>query len=59
MVDLLPILFSAVIVSALVILISRKISLSSRYERKPRKRSLWSAQDHGLDLTDESNNERS
>jgi hypothetical protein len=38
---------------------SRKISLSSRYERKPRKRSLWSAQDHGIDLTDESNNERS
>jgi hypothetical protein len=59
MVDLLPILFSAVVVSALVILISRKISLSSRYERKPRKRSLWSAQDHGIDLTDESNNERS
>jgi hypothetical protein len=59
MVDLLPILFSAVIVSALVILMSRKISLSSRYERKPRKRSLWSAQDHGIDLTDESNNERS
>jgi hypothetical protein len=59
MVDLLPILLSAIIVCALVILISKKISLSSRYERKPRKRSLWSAQDHGIDLTDESNNERS
>ena len=58
MVDLLPILLSAIVVSLLVVLISRKFSLSSRYERKPRSRSLWSAQDHGIDPTDESNNER-
>jgi hypothetical protein len=58
MVDLLPILLSAIVVSALVALIGRKISLSSKYERKPRKRSLWSAQDLGIDPTDEENSER-
>jgi hypothetical protein len=40
------------------VLISKKFSLSSRYERKPRTRSLWSAQDHGIDPTDEAHNER-
>lgn len=59
MIDLLPIAVSAVVVAALVIAISKKFSLSPRYERKPRNRSVWSAQDHGEDPTDEGNHERS
>lgn len=59
MIDLLPVVISAFVVVALVLLIGRKFSLSSRYERKPRNRSLWSAQDHGEDPTEEENHERS
>jgi hypothetical protein len=59
MIDLLPVAISAIVVSFLVVLISKQFSLSSRYERKPRTRSVWSAQDHGIDPTDEANNERS
>lgn len=59
MVDLLPVAISAFAVIAIVLLISKKFSLSSRYDRKPRNRSLWSEQDHGVDPTDEADNERS
>lgn len=59
MIDLLPVAISALVVAALVLLIGRKFSLSSRYDRKPRKRSLWSAQDHGEDPTEEEIHERS
>jgi len=51
--DLLPIVISAVIIGAIVILLSRHFSLSSRYERKPKEYTPWSAQDHGIDPTEE------
>lgn len=51
--DLLPIAISAVVIGALVIALSRKFALSSRYERKPRTHTPWSAQDQGIDPTDE------
>jgi H+/Cl- antiporter ClcA len=52
--DLLPIAISAVIIGALVVALSRRFALSSRYERKPKVHTPWSAQDHGIDPTDES-----
>ena len=51
--DLLPIAVSAIVIGAVVILLSKYFSLSSRYERKPKVHTPWSAQDHGIDLTDE------
>ncbi len=50
--DLLPIVISAIVIGAIVIALSRKFSLSSRYERKPRAHTPWSAQDHGIDPTE-------
>ncbi len=40
---------------ALVILISRRFNLSSRYERKPRELNTWSSLDHGIDPTTDGN----
>ena len=51
--DLIPLLTSIVLVIALVLLLSSKLKLSSRYERKPRTLSSWSAQDHWIDPTDD------
>lgn len=51
--DLLPVAISAVVIGATVIFLSRFFSLSSRYERKPKIHTPWSAQDHGIDPTDE------
>lgn len=51
--DLLPIVISAIVIGAIVIFLSRHFSLSSRYERKPKAHTSWSAQDHGIDPTDE------
>jgi hypothetical protein len=51
--DFLPVLISLVVVMALVILISRRFKLSSRYERKPRELNTWSSLDHGIDPTAE------
>ena len=53
--DFLPIAFSLVAVFALVVLISKRFKLSSRYERKPRELNTWSALDHGIDPTIEGN----
>lgn len=53
--DFLPIAISLVAVFALVILISKRFKLSSRYERKPRELNTWSALDHGIDPTVEGN----
>lgn len=50
--DLLPIVISAIVIGAIVIALSRKFALSSRYERKPRTHTPWSAQDHGIDPTE-------
>jgi hypothetical protein len=49
--EFLPVLISLVCVFALVIVISKRFKLSSRYERKPRKLNTWSALDHGIDPT--------
>jgi hypothetical protein len=53
--DFLPVLISLVVVMALVMLISRRFKLSSRYERKPRELNTWSSLDHGIDPTTDDN----
>ena len=53
--EFLPIAISLVVVSALVVLISKKFKLSSRYERQPRQLNTWSALDHGIDPTVDGN----
>jgi hypothetical protein len=42
---------SILAVYSLVLLIGKKIKLSSRYERKPRVLNTWSALDEGIDPT--------
>jgi hypothetical protein len=42
---------STVLVAILAISISRRIRLSSRYERAPKKLSPWSSLDKGIDPT--------
>jgi hypothetical protein len=49
--EFLPIVISLVVVFALVVLISKRFKLSSRYDRKPRELNTWSALDHGIDPT--------
>ena len=56
--DFLPIAISLVAVFALVVLISKRFKLSSRYERKPRELNTWSALDHGIDPTLEGNSKK-
>ena len=56
--DFLPIAISLVAVFALVVLISKRFKLSSRYERKPRELNTWSALDHGIDPTIEGNSKK-
>ena len=54
----LEVTFSAVIVVALTLMLSRSLKLSSRYERKPHKLSDWNAQDQGIDPTLDSESDR-
>ena len=49
--ELFPVLISLVCVIALVLVISKRFKLSSRYDRKPRELNTWSALDHGIDPT--------
>jgi hypothetical protein len=49
--DFLPVLISLIVVFAVVIVISKRFNLSSRYERKPRQLNTWSSLDHGIDPT--------
>jgi hypothetical protein len=51
--DFLPVLISLLVVLVLVVLISKRFNLSSRYERKPRELNTWSSLDHGIDPTAE------
>ena len=53
MTEFLPIGVSLVVVLAIVLLISRRFNLTSRYERKPKAQTPWSALDSGVDPTDE------
>ena len=52
--DIAPVLLSIMAVMVLVFLISRRFKLSTRYERKPRTHTPWSALDDGIDPTEES-----
>jgi hypothetical protein len=47
------ILISLLCVAGLTILLSRKFSISSRYERAPRTLTQWSSLDKGIDPTTE------
>ena len=47
------ILISTIVIFFGVLHISRKLRLSSRYERAPRTLNSWSAQDNGIDPSDE------
>ncbi len=47
--DFAPILSSLVVIIALVYLISRRFNISSRYERKQKIHTPWSALDNGID----------
>jgi hypothetical protein len=49
--EFLPVLISLVCVFALVIVISKRLKLSSKYDRKPRELNTWTALDHGIDPT--------
>lgn len=51
--DLLPIAISAFFVIAIVLLITRKFKISSRYERVPRELNSWSSLDKGIDPTED------
>ena len=53
--EFLPIVISLVAVFALVVLISKRFNLSSRYERKPRELNTWNSLDHGIDPTMDGN----
>jgi hypothetical protein len=56
--DFLSIAISLVAVFALVVLISKRFKLSSRYERQPRELNTWSALDHGIDPTIDGNSKK-
>lgn len=45
--------FSLFLVAVFAISISRRVRLSARYERSPRKLSPWNAMDKGIDPTEE------
>ena len=49
--EFLPIVISLVAVFTLVVLISKRFKLSSRYERTLRELNTWSSLDHGIDPT--------
>jgi hypothetical protein len=51
--DFMPVLFSLVAIVVLVFLISRRFNISSRYERKPKIHTPWSALDNGIDPSQE------
>jgi hypothetical protein len=45
--------FSLLLISILAISISRKVRLASRYERAPKKLSIWNSLDKGIDPTED------
>jgi hypothetical protein len=45
--------FSLILVAVLAISISRRVRLSARYERAPRKLSDWNSMDKGIDPTED------
>ena len=53
--EFLPVVISLIAVLVLVVLVSKRFNLSSRYERKPRELNTWSSLDHGIDPTVDEN----
>jgi hypothetical protein len=51
--DFAPIFISIIVILLLVLLISRRFNISSRYERKPKIHTPWSALDNGIDPSQE------
>jgi hypothetical protein len=51
--DFAPVLFSLIVIVGIVFLVSRRFNISSRYERKPKVHTPWSALDSGIDPTQE------
>ncbi len=49
--EFLPVVISLIAVLVLVVHVSKRFNLSSRYERKPRELNTWSSLDHGIDPT--------
>jgi hypothetical protein len=47
--DFAPVILSIFVILTLVLLISRRFSISSRYERAPKIDTPWSALDKGID----------
>lgn len=47
-----PVLISIIVVMAIVLFLSGKFNLSTKYERKPRILNTWSALDQGIDPTE-------
>ena len=45
--------FSLLLVAVLAISMSRRVRLSTRYERKPKNLSPWNAMDKGIDPTED------
>jgi hypothetical protein len=45
--------FSLILIGVLAISISRKVRLSTRYERAPRRLSTWNSLDKGIDPTED------
>jgi len=51
--DLIPVALASIVVMAIVLLVTQKFKISSRYERAPRELNSWSALDQGLDPTED------
>jgi hypothetical protein len=50
--NLAPVFISIIAVLVLVFLLSKRFNISSRYERKPKTHTPWSALDNGIDPTE-------
>jgi hypothetical protein len=50
--NLAPVFMSIIAVLVLVFLLSKRFNISSRYERKPKTHTPWSALDNGIDPTE-------
>jgi hypothetical protein len=53
--ELMPIALAAIAVMAIVMVLARKLKISSRYERAPRQLNSWAALDKGIDPTQDQN----
>ncbi len=56
--QLFSIAISVGFILTVVLVLSKAFRLSSKYERTPKELNTWSAQDQGLDLSQDGENER-